>query len=109
MRRECQTTNSVSSPDLPPSLKLRRLLSAKPRRSLGGGGIGRSSIPETDEVTSDASGILDAAFAGHDSGGDVIQQPRGRILPELCFGLALEREGAGNAGCLAHPQPRVHW
>jgi hypothetical protein len=28
-------------------------------------------------------------------------------LPELCFGLAPEREGAGNAGCLAHPQPRV--
>src|SRR6266478_5432874 len=30
-----------------------------------------------------------------------------RDAPELCKNLRLETEGAGNAGCPMHPQPRV--
>jgi hypothetical protein len=33
-----------------------------------------------------------------------------RIWPELCYQLpALSSEGAGNAGRLVRPQPRVYW
>src|SRR6476620_5385511 len=55
-----------SSPGLPPSLKLRRPSASVARRSLGGDGTGRPSIPETGVVEPRSLGVLDhplAAFA----------------------------------------------
>jgi hypothetical protein len=34
---------------------------------------------------------------------------RGRTCPSLAFVSPSKTEGAGNAGCWAHPQPRVWW
>ena len=47
-------------------------------------------------------------FAPRNDGRD-FASPR-RNAPELCrIRFALPTEGAGNAGCQAHPQPRVRW
>jgi hypothetical protein len=75
-----------------------------PRRSLGVGGTGRSSIPETAVLIFDASGILGAPVKpGHDSGGDVAPHSRGTMCPSSAKHRALEVEGAGNAGCRHAP------
>jgi hypothetical protein len=34
---------------------------------------------------------------------------RGRICPSFASVSPSKAESAGNAGCLAHPQPRVQW
>ena len=49
----------LSSPGLPPSLKLRRANEGKPRRSLGVAGTGRPSIPETPMIEPRSRGVLD--------------------------------------------------
>ena len=49
------------------------------------------SIPETVEFDREASGILDAPFAGHDWGDDVNQHSRGAFRPSDASFVSLER------------------
>jgi hypothetical protein len=69
---------------------------------------GRSSIPETVRDYARHHGVLDAPLEA----GMTIEErgsaiPR-RDAPEVCMKFALRKtEGAGNAGCPLHPQPRV--
>jgi hypothetical protein len=53
----------LSSPGLPPSLKLRRARDSWPRRSLGVDGTGRPSTPRPFRLNSNVSGILDHPHA----------------------------------------------
>jgi hypothetical protein len=65
-----------SSPGLPPSLKLRRPSEFLARRSLGGDGSGRSSIPEAPVIEPISSRCIGSpAFAGMTSPGGASSNP----------------------------------
>ena len=53
------------------------------------------------------SGILDARFRGHDSGKHMMQLPAAGFARVVALARRPKSEGAGNAGCLSHPQPCV--
>ena len=85
LRHQKTSAFSLSSPGLPPSLKLRRAWDSWPRRSLGVDGTGRSSIPETMVLERISRGVLDRppsrAMTG--VGGDVASRSRDMKRPSF--------------------------